>query len=262
MALALALTLACLPGGADAQGVSFRLDPPLVEVEPGQEFTVELAVDAGSDFNGYDLYLAYDPAALTLLLGTQAEQEGELFPAACPNRYHRVELAPDSTQLWVSHVLLCTGASVQGPGVLYRLRFAAGALELSTTLVLEATTTAYQAGEEVTPISRQDALVQVGDPTGNPPAAERLRLGAAPNPFNPRTRLRWSQPGAGPVELWLYGSDGRRVASLAAGWWPAGEHELHFDGRDDRGRPLASGVYRARLRHGGDAVVLPLTLVR
>lgn len=80
-------------------------------------------------------------------------------------------------------------------------------------------------------------------------AAARL-LPAAPNPFNPRTTLRWSQPGTGAVDLAVYDLRGRRVRQLVQEVRPAGEHRVEWAGVDDRGQGLPSGVYFVRLATG------------
>ena len=92
-------------------------------------------------------------------------------------------------------------------------------------------------------------------------ASGRL-LGAVPNPFNPRTTVRFSLPRDLDVRLDLHDAAGRLVAVLAEGSFPAGDHGVVWDGRDRQGRVAASGTYYARLRAGGDVTTVALTLVR
>ncbi|MBK7046701.1 MAG: hypothetical protein IPH48_09365 [bacterium] len=87
-------------------------------------------------------------------------------------------------------------------------------------------------------------------------------LGAAPNPFNPRTTVRFNLPASVDVRLDLHDAAGRLVAVLAEGPFAAGEHGVTWDGRDRQGRAAASGTYYARLRAAGDTGTIPLTLVR
>lgn len=85
--------------------------------------------------------------------------------------------------------------------------------------------------------------------TGVAPApAPAPALDAWPNPFNPSTLLSFSLADAGPVRLEILDASGRRVRVLTAAVLPAGEHRARWDGRDDDGRRMASGVYLARLR--------------
>jgi hypothetical protein len=76
------------------------------------------------------------------------------------------------------------------------------------------------------------------------PAASAVR--AAPNPFNPQTELIISLPKAGPVQIDIVDGRGRRVRTLRSEL-PAGESRLGWDGTDQTGRALPSGVYLLRV---------------
>ena len=69
----------------------------------------------------------------------------------------------------------------------------------------------------------------------------------APNPFNSQTALAYFLPAAGPARLEVFSLTGQRVAVLRHGRQQAGFHQLRWDGRDDAGRLVASGVYLYRL---------------
>ena len=94
------------------------------------------------------------------------------------------------------------------------------------------------------------------------PAPAAPRLTCHPNPFNPRTTLRFALPADERVRLVLYDAAGRRVRRLAEGFWPAGRHEIPWDGRDDLGRAAAAGVYFARLEAGPWAASASLVLLK
>ena len=76
-----------------------------------------------------------------------------------------------------------------------------------------------------------------------------------PNPFNSATVIRFSLPTAADVDLAIFNLAGQRVATLADGVRAAGSYTLRWDGRDDDGRALASGVYLYRLRTGDEQQV-------
>ena len=67
-----------------------------------------------------------------------------------------------------------------------------------------------------------------------------------PNPFNPATSLRYDLPESGHVLLEVFSVTGQRVTRLVDGWVDAGHHRLKWDGRNDRGQGVASGVYLCR----------------
>ena len=81
----------------------------------------------------------------------------------------------------------------------------------------------------------------------------------APNPFNSQTVLSYFLLESGPTRLEVFTLTGQRVAVLHQGPQQAGYHRLHWDGRDDAGRPVASGMYLYRLMT--DEVVLTRKLV-
>ncbi|MBE0566667.1 MAG: S8 family serine peptidase, partial [Krumholzibacteria bacterium] len=96
-----------------------------------------------------------------------------------------------------------------------------------------------------------------------PPPAARPRLDNFPNPFNPRTVLRFTAQGGVPAELAVYDVRGRLVRTLVQGVLAPGQQEVAWDGRDDRGRGVPSGQYFARLAEGlGEPAVRKLMLVR
>ncbi|MDX1421458.1 MAG: FlgD immunoglobulin-like domain containing protein [Rubricoccaceae bacterium] len=81
---------------------------------------------------------------------------------------------------------------------------------------------------------------------------------AAPNPFAARTEVRFTLAAPGPVEAGVYDALGRRVRVLADRPFEAGPHVLAWDGRDDAGRAVASGVYLCALRVGTTRQTVPL----
>ena len=78
--------------------------------------------------------------------------------------------------------------------------------------------------------------------------SDRVALGApAPNPFRTTTLIPFALPQRGAVQVRLIDLQGRRVRSLADGEFPAGQHQLRWDGRDDQGQLVRAGVYFVKL---------------
>jgi len=71
-----------------------------------------------------------------------------------------------------------------------------------------------------------------------------------PNPFNPETSIEFALPEAGKVELDIYNVLGQKVNALVDEQLPAGYHTVVWDGTDNRGIKVASGVYFYRLSAG------------
>ncbi|MEZ4386595.1 MAG: S8 family serine peptidase [Candidatus Krumholzibacteriia bacterium] len=94
------------------------------------------------------------------------------------------------------------------------------------------------------------------------PARGARLLGAAPNPFNPRTEIRLAMAAAGQATVTVFDARGRRVADLFAGRLDQGEHRLGWDGRDRDGRALPAGLYLVRLRTATGFDSLRVSLVK
>jgi hypothetical protein len=106
------------------------------------------------------------------------------------------------------------------------------------------------AGNQVYLVVRtRDATVDVPAESQSRPAARVLLGPATPNPSFGRSTFVFSLAVASPVWVTVHDIAGRRVHQLLDGAMrPAGEHRLTWNGRDDRGRSLAPGVYLVRLR--------------
>jgi len=94
-----------------------------------------------------------------------------------------------------------------------------------------------------------------------PPAAFARLLPPQPNPANPSATIRFVLSAARAVELDVYAPSGRCVRVLFRGAAPTGLSEHRWDGRDDRGRPLASGLYLVRLHTGEETHAAKLVLL-
>jgi hypothetical protein len=69
----------------------------------------------------------------------------------------------------------------------------------------------------------------------------------APNPFNPTTSIKFALKETGNVRLAIYDTKGRKVKTLHSGTLMHGIHTYTWDGDDDNGRTLSSGVYFYRI---------------
>jgi len=83
-----------------------------------------------------------------------------------------------------------------------------------------------------------------------------------PNPFNASTVIPLELPRAGPARLAVYDAAGRLVCTLLDENLPAGRVDVRWDGRDDRGRVVATGTYFARLSAEGARLIQRLTVVK
>ncbi len=95
-----------------------------------------------------------------------------------------------------------------------------------------------------------------------PPAASTRIIGAHPNPFNPSTRITFSVARPQRLRILIYNAAGRRVSLLSDRRWDSGTHTIDWDGRDEVGRSVSSGVYSVILSGRRTRDTRKLVLVR
>jgi len=106
--------------------------------------------------------------------------------------------------------------------------------------------------------------------TGGPPVsiqtdeipATAILQNNFPNPFTESTLIRYSLGRPGTIALSVFDAYGRLVRLLDAGHKSVGTGEVEWDGRDDFGSPVASGVYFYRLEAGGVVRTGEMLLIR
>jgi FlgD Ig-like domain len=96
----------------------------------------------------------------------------------------------------------------------------------------------------------------------NPQLPGRLLDPVTPNPFNPRTKLSFTTSETEHVLVEIFDVRGKRVRELVNEVISAGTHSRQWDGMDDGGRALSSGVYLARIFAGERTDAVKMTLVR
>ncbi len=100
-----------------------------------------------------------------------------------------------------------------------------------------------------------DGMIHLFQAEGISPAEEMppvsARLGSPwPNPFNPQVNIDLDLPRASFIELGVYDVAGRRIKTLADGHYPSGPSRLMWNGTDDAGLAMPSGVYFVRFENG------------
>ena len=83
-----------------------------------------------------------------------------------------------------------------------------------------------------------------------------------PNPFNASTEIRYHIPQDGHVTLKVFNTLGQKIRSLADAAQRAGDHTIAWDGHDDGGREVSSGMYFCRLKAGDFSKTIKMVLVR
>lgn len=87
-------------------------------------------------------------------------------------------------------------------------------------------------------------------------------MAPSPNPFNPRTTVRFQLASSTRVRVEIHDVRGRLVRTLVDGQRAAGEHKIVWDGIDDRGHTVASGTYYLRLTADGQVRTQKMALLK
>lgn len=109
-------------------------------------------------------------------------------------------------------------------------------------------TAMYGAVETAGTQSFTHIVTAVDDPSV--PMAATLLKGNHPNPFNPSTTITYSVKESAPVSISIFNARGQLVRHLLNDTKAAGEHRIVWDGKDDNGREMSSGVYYFRMHSG------------
>lgn len=191
---------------------------------------------------------SYGPTHLAAFDYVRVYAGADLGPMGSPAQVRSAVGALWARQRWLS--LTAThglSAATAGLGTAY------GLVTPQTALLATSTTAAAWLEEG----SVDDPVTAVSEPTGGgapagPEVAPRLAQNA-PNPFNASTLIRlWLPPDGtgGDLRLAVYNLGGQRIRTWLVAGAPAGDHAFTWDGRDDDGHEVASGVYLVRLQWG------------
>ena len=83
-----------------------------------------------------------------------------------------------------------------------------------------------------------------------------------PNPFNPSTMIHYTYNANGYLRLKVYNLQGKCIRTLKEGFENAGQHSILWDGHNDAGQDVSSGVYYTRLESGNENSLIKMVLLR
>jgi hypothetical protein len=111
----------------------------------------------------------------------------------------------------------------------------------------------YMALDIVFPVANED--------NSSTPAFAMLKQNY-PNPFNPETKISFDLPKAGKTDLNIYNAKGQLVRTLVSGNLPSGVHSLTWNGVDNNGNNVASGLYFYQLSASGKTETRKMMLMK
>ncbi len=227
------------------------IDPPTVlewksaDTEPGQ-IRASLRVENLVASIGFLAKIHYDPERAEFLGGESGES---LFK---DGRLRVEEVGPGV-------LLVVNGSSDrderEGEGELVSLVFRPREDKASVRLRTEAVVVLLPGGRMASPALPDPVRLSL------PPETFYL-LQNVPNPFNPETTIAYELPEAVQVKLVIFNLVGQRVRGLVDDFKTSGRYEIRWNGKDDFGRDVGSGVYFYSLEAGVLSTTKRMLLIR
>jgi len=211
------------------------------------EVRVQVTLSNMDQIKGYGLSVSFDPAQYEFV---KAEQGTDNLLGGSSPLFLASSKEPG--QVMIANATVTTRSGVSGSGSAAVLTFrrigtALGGFQLSPLHVLDA--------------SGAVSLIQNVQALDLKPREFGLDQNY-PNPFNPTTQIAYRLPEDANIKLALYNILGQQIRTLANGFTPAGAYTITWDGKDEAGRQVASGMYLYRLDAGKFSSVKRMTLLK
>ncbi|MBN1348100.1 T9SS type A sorting domain-containing protein [candidate division KSB1 bacterium] len=219
-------------------------------IQAGEIVDVPLYLDNSDNIFSFEGRIAYNPIHLTL---------AEIIWASQLNQYTKLDAARSGK---IQFAGCGTSPSIQD-GIFATLRFIVDDdfNENETTVKLHKMRWNENTVMENIAISTLTAATAINQMDRRLPAKFEL-LQCYPNPFNPETTIRYQLPVAAHVELIIYNISGDAIRTLTCQHNDAGYHQIQWDGKNDQGVPVASGLYVYRLKTTGFDQAQKMLLLR
>ena len=216
-----------------------------IQTFPGSapdELVVEVSAAKVNNLAGYEFTLNYDPNQLTFLkanggdlLTSRGGETPVLLSVSTAGELKLANVIAGATE----------ETAPEGDGTIARINFRMEGKEANLKL------------DDICFMDVNGTKDEIPSPTG----VEGLHIGDLipkvyslnqnyPNPFNPTTQIIYGLPKDSKVELKVYNIMGQEIATLVNGWQRAGYRSVVWDGTDNGGHPVASGVYFYKLQAG------------
>lgn len=211
---------------------------PAGAVSAGAEVRVPVTVSGAVDLRGFSFRFGYNAQGYELV----SVEKGELM-AAEKSRPVFLQGRAQGSQIWVDGAVVGgEQGGLSGTGSLF-------------TLTLRAR---QQSAAELSLLSQElrnswNEVLKSGVGAGLQNGALPTEFAISqnyPNPFNPSTLIRYQLPSAEKVRLVVYNSLGQAVRTLTEGYREAGYYQVEWNGLDDGGQRVSSGIYFYRIQAG------------
>jgi hypothetical protein len=164
--------------------------------------------------------------------------------------------------------LAVLSGSFDGPDTILGIVFTADNYVTTAQVSIERSSLQNSEGEEI-PHRTSGAEIQIdcptstdGDDEGTPKPSNYALSQNYPNPYNPVTQITYQLPQPGVVSLKIYNVQGQLVRTLVNEYKPAGTHSISWNGRNDLGMEVSSGIYFYRIQAGSFTETKRMILIK
>lgn len=225
------------PGGSSA-----KINATTVTLIPdgSDRMVLALSIPSATGMFAADIRLRYDPNEMQF----ESVEQGNLAAG-----FYSV-----SNEIEPGHVVagFFGARPVDESGVLCRILFKPSKGTAASSVLLEQFTINGNV-----PVDGTTGVTSRNSNTETP----RFELASHPNPFNAETAIMYSLSSSQNVRIVLYNLKGERVRVLSDRYQETGTHRVRWDGRDERDRETASGIYLCRLESPGQSLQIKLLKV-
>jgi hypothetical protein len=230
------LVARAMPASGVNRDAGLNLNLVSERVIAGQQIKVDVAISNVAALKGYGFTLTYDPQKFELVEATAGDQnllsQGGSTPVFLKNAQPgRIQVAN----------AIVGGGAVVGSGNVAQLVFNVkgefddiARFEIADGILVDGS-------QLLNPVVTLGALEIQTTPT------EFALKQNFPNPFNPETTIKYNLAASGPVELRIYNMVGQVVRTLVNERQAAGRYSIRWDGKDDHGLSVSSGIYFYRI---------------
>ena len=240
-----------LPGVNDNVELALSLSDS--KVLPGQTVTVNVSLSNAAALNGFGFELLYDTENFEYVESVPAEQD--LLKSGGAETPLLLAHLEEAGQLMVANAVV-DGAPVSGHGEVVSLTFRV-LREFEENARFEIADGVVFDHEQLS-----NPVVTLGSLSVESTPTEFALLQNFPNPFNPETTIKYNLAEGTNVSLRIYNVVGQVVRTLVAEPQSAGRYTVRWNGTDDRGVSVSSGIYFYEIRSSGFQDVKKLMLLK
>jgi hypothetical protein len=215
-----------------------------------QEFELQVWAKNINDLRGYTFTMCYDPDKIEIMNEYMAIEEGDFLVSGNPSNRSIFFTIQNKKGIEFVNVLMGYVEPAIGEGVIATIKMKS----LVDGERPDISVVDIKVANSVNRFFRLKDVSQVPDEFG---LSQNY-----PNPFNPETRIKFQLPMTSKVVLKVYNVLGQEVRTLVNTEMKAGFHSIVWDGRNQTGVRVASGIYIYRIKAGNFVTSKKMTLLK